>query len=319
MPRKWVTKIDTRAMKYFLEIAAGKTYWDVAESYNISQSSVSKAIQKLENELGVKLFDRSKRFVSLTHVGSIFFDALRPLEQEFQRALEQISPYSSKSKVSCSIVPNLDFLDLRLKIQQRNFLEATPHLELTLEDQMDPVQAVLDLKAEKVDFVIGHQFAITAPFCDSIPVLQDTFYVVLPKDHSLSGQTHIDLQEVYNEPFLIRSLVIKEALRESCEAIGRPMPPNCHIFNMPASQLRRDHIISRVAFGHGITIYFESDLYPFKLDNVYSCPLTGCPAFPVMLSWKKGKKLGPAQQAFRDCLCQQIFHVSPTTRGSASD
>ena len=296
-------------MKYFLEIASGKTYWDVAETHNISQSSVSKAIQRLENELGVKLFDRSKRFVSLTPAGTIFFDTLRNLEPELQKALKRMSPYSSKSKLSCCIVPNLDFLDLRLKIQKSRFADNNPETSLTLSAHMDPVQAALNLKDEKVDFVIGHQFRSTDPFCESIPVFQDTFYAVLPKGHPLSGRDHIDFAELYNEPFLIRSLVIKEALIESCEAINRPMPPNCHIFDIPSNQLRRDHIISRVAFGYGITLYFESDIYPFKLDNVSICPVTGCPDFPVVLSWKKGLELNPVQQLFRSFLCDEIFHI----------
>lgn len=300
--------MDTTAMKYFLEIASGKTYWDVAEAHNISQSSVSKAVQRLENELGVKLFDRSKRFVSLTPAGSIFYDTLRQLEPELQKALARMSPYSSKSKVSCCIVPNLDFLDLRLKIQAARRLEPDAGISLSLEAQMDPVQAALCLKEEKVDFVIGHQFRATAPFCDSVPVLQDTFYAVLPKKHPLSSRESIDLMDLYNETFLIRSLVIREALRDSCEAAGRPMPPNCHIFNIPSNQLRRDHIISRVAFGMGITLYFESDIYPFKLDNVCARPLTGCPAFPIMLSWKKGRELGRAQQLFQKQIREQIFH-----------
>ena len=301
--------MDTKAMKYFLEIASGKTYWDVAETYHISQSSVSKAVQRLENELGTKLFDRSKRFVSLTPAGDIFYDTLRQLEPELQKALDRMSPYSSRSRLSCCIVPNLDFLDLRLKIQEARFEEENPGITLSLEANMDPIQAALDLKEEKVDFVIGHQFHATAPFCDFVPVFQDTFYAVLPKEHPLSGRESIHFMDLYNEPFLIRSLVIKEALRDSCEAADRPMPPNCRILNIPSNQLRRDHIISRVAFGFGITLYFESDIYLFKLDNVCVRPVTGCPAFPIMLSWKKGKKLSPIQQRFRKHVCEQVFHI----------
>lgn len=294
-------------MKYFLEIASGRTYWDIAESHNISQSSVSKAIQKLENELGVKLFDRSKRSVSLTPAGSIFFETLRQLEPEFRNALERMSLPAAKCKIVCGIVPSLDFLDLRLKIQGIRFEETYPGIDLSLAAYADPIQAALHLKEEKVDFIIGHQFRSTIPFCDAVPVFEDTFYAVLSKGHPLSNQTYIDFADLYNETFLIRSLVIKEALRDSCEAINRPMVPHCHIFNISSDQLSRNHIISRVAFGHGITLYFESDLYPFKLDNVCVRPLTNCPTFPVKLAWKKGRTLSSTQQLFRTFICEHIF------------
>lgn len=59
-------------LDYFIEIVKHKTFFDAAESLHISQSSLSKQIIKLEKELDVQLFDRSKRTATSDGCGSVF-------------------------------------------------------------------------------------------------------------------------------------------------------------------------------------------------------------------------------------------------------
>lgn len=87
--------MDTTSLKYFIEIASGKTFWEVSENHNISQSSVSKAILRLEDELNVKLFSREKRTVRLTPAGNMFYGALKKMEPEFSSWLS--SPIKRQS------------------------------------------------------------------------------------------------------------------------------------------------------------------------------------------------------------------------------
>ena len=65
--------MDIEQIKCFCSAAEIKNFSAAAEENNISQSSLSKKIMALENELRVKLFDRNRRAVSLTQAGEIFF------------------------------------------------------------------------------------------------------------------------------------------------------------------------------------------------------------------------------------------------------
>ena len=56
-----------------IAVVENETFLEAAESRNISQSTLSKKIMKLERELDITLFDRSRRKASLTEAGSVFY------------------------------------------------------------------------------------------------------------------------------------------------------------------------------------------------------------------------------------------------------
>lgn len=299
--------MDTISLKYFIEIASGKTFWEVSENHNISQSSVSKAILRLEDELNVKLFSREKRAVRLTPAGNMFYEALRKLEPEFNGILQQLAQFSHKKTIALGITPNTDYLDLNMRIPESRFFQENPDISVTITPEKQPHQTVTKLVQEELDFSIGHYFKHAAAVCDYDIVCQDTLYVIIPKDHHLAGRESVSFQELMEEKILVRSLIIRDVIQDICDDAKLPLPPNLTVFDVPSNQLRRDHLINRVAFGHGITLYFLSDLYMFNLKHVSVCPVAGCPEFPVVLYRKKGKKLASYQEAFRQHLCNVVF------------
>ena len=299
--------MDTTSLKYFMEIASGQTFWEVSENYNISQSSVSKAVLRLEEELGVKLFSRAKRVVHLTPAGEHFYNSLKKLEPEFNQALLELAQYSVKKNISLCVVPDPDFLSLNLRIPFSSFFQDNPNLTLSMLKEVSPLQACTFLSQGTIDFAVSHWFQFTDLYCDYNTVYTDTLYAVFPKDHPMAGRESVDFKELYQEPILVRSFIIQEVIHEICESLSLPLPPNLTVFDVPASQLRRDHLINKIAFGQGITLYFKSDLYPFNLKHVFICPVTGCPDFPIILARKKGEKLTVYQEAFRKYLCEVIF------------
>jgi LysR family transcriptional activator of glutamate synthase operon len=70
-------------IQYFLELARELHFWNAAENMNITQSSLSRHIRSLEEELGVTLFERNKRSVRITPAGAF-------LREEWQRLLAEI-------------------------------------------------------------------------------------------------------------------------------------------------------------------------------------------------------------------------------------
>lgn len=61
--------MTTQQIKYFLVLAEELHFWNTAEKVFISQSSLTRQIQALEDELGFSLFERNKRNVKLTDAG----------------------------------------------------------------------------------------------------------------------------------------------------------------------------------------------------------------------------------------------------------
>ncbi len=84
---------------YFICAAQSRTFFDAAETMHISQSSLSKQIMKLEKELELTLWDRSKRTAVLTPAGEFFYKEALKISRQYHRSMEAVSHFKdSESK-----------------------------------------------------------------------------------------------------------------------------------------------------------------------------------------------------------------------------
>ena len=77
---------------YFICAAQSRTFFDAAEAMHISQSALSKQIMKLEKELDLVLWDRSKRSAVLTPAGELFYKEALKVSRQYHRSLEVTIP-----------------------------------------------------------------------------------------------------------------------------------------------------------------------------------------------------------------------------------
>ena len=98
--------MDIQTLIYFVDIAEQHSFSAAAESQNISQSSLSKAIMRLENELNVHLFDRKKHPIELTPAGECFYEDVKKMLPNYYHAIRRLKAFTSKCKVTVCVVPN---------------------------------------------------------------------------------------------------------------------------------------------------------------------------------------------------------------------
>lgn len=77
--------MELQQIKYFLALSQELHFWKTSERMFITQSALSRQIKALENEIGVQLFERSKRTVKLTEAGMFLRDKWLPLLDEINR------------------------------------------------------------------------------------------------------------------------------------------------------------------------------------------------------------------------------------------
>lgn len=104
--------MDTFSLELFMAVAECSSFSLAAEENNISQSSLSKAIMRLENELDVKLFDRKKHPVKLTAAGEQLHIDMTNILPGLKNAIKRTSAFSDVEKITCCIVPALMIFDL---------------------------------------------------------------------------------------------------------------------------------------------------------------------------------------------------------------
>jgi DNA-binding transcriptional LysR family regulator len=88
--------MELRQLEYFTAVAAGLNFSRAAQRIHVVQSALSAAVAKLEKELGVALFDRSKRQIVLTAAGEVFLDHARAAIHAARRAQSSVEDYRAQ-------------------------------------------------------------------------------------------------------------------------------------------------------------------------------------------------------------------------------
>lgn len=88
--------MNLKSIKYFITLAHCLNFTQAANHYHITQTAMSRYIASLEAQLGVKLFDRSSRSVSLTEAGKVFAEGVEKILADYELLLERTQAAASR-------------------------------------------------------------------------------------------------------------------------------------------------------------------------------------------------------------------------------
>ena len=146
--------MDSRSLKQFVNLAECLHFGRASEASYVSPSALSRSIQRLENELGVVLFERNNRSVSLTHAGSLFLTHARDTLGEWDairnRLMEEEGELHGEVSMYCSVTASYSFL---FEILTR-FRQDHPRIEIKLHTG-DPEDAIARVMSGVEDIAIG--------------------------------------------------------------------------------------------------------------------------------------------------------------------
>ena len=212
--------MDTEALRWLQQVADGTTVTEVSELESVTQSGVSRALARLEAEIGTPLLRRSGRTLRMTHAGAVFkphLDALlHHLDDGIAAVSQLIDPDSGvvalafQQSLGTWLVPDL----------ARSFRAAHPRVRFRLTQVRDePNSAALD--GGNTDLELGTRRPPDAAVHTRLIALEP-LRLALPREHPLAAQRKLRLAEVATEPFI--SLRSASALRRLtdhlCEQAG---------------------------------------------------------------------------------------------------
>ena len=106
--------MDIRSIRQFVALAETLHFGRAAEACHVSPSTLSRVVQRLEEELGATLFERSKRSVRLTRSGEVFLDyarnALADWDTVSNRLLAESAELRGEVSLYCSVTASYSFL-----------------------------------------------------------------------------------------------------------------------------------------------------------------------------------------------------------------
>src|SRR6266702_4175559 len=212
--------MDTDALRWLQQVADGTTVTEVSELEQVTQSGVSRALARLEAQVGTPLLRRSGRTLRMTHAGAVFkphLDAmLHNLDDGIAAVSQLIDPDTGvvalafQQSLGTWLVPEL----------VRSFRTAHAGVRFRLTQVRDePNSAALD--GGHADLELGTRRPPDAEVHIRLIALEP-LRLALPREHPLAGRRRLRLAEVASEPFI--GLRTASALRrlgdQLCEQAG---------------------------------------------------------------------------------------------------
>ncbi|WP_430460887.1 LysR substrate-binding domain-containing protein [Thalassolituus sp. LLYu03] len=279
-------------LKYIVTLAQERHFGRAAEKCFVSQPTLSVAIKKLESELDIAIFERSKSSVTVTPMGErIVTQAQRVLEEA--RVIKEMASagkdqLSTPLKIGAifTIGPYL-FPHLVPQIHQQ-----APTMPLYLEENYTGTLR-RQLRDGELDAIIV-ALPFTEPDVLTRPLYDENFVVVLPKNHPWTKQKHIEAEQLADEDLLMlgEGHCFRDQVFEFCPALGRKHHTRLGSVLEGSSLETLKHM---VASGLGITVLPESAVSNLDMNLVTTRPFrTPAPHRTVALAWRASFPRGQA-------------------------
>lgn len=189
-------------MREFIHLAQTKNYSKTAEELFITQSALSRHIVSLEEELNVKLIDRTRNSFALTAMGEITLDSFQKILEDYEHLLENLSRQIELERGELHVGFLYYDTDFYVSTIRKTFHEKFPQVSLVLHSyQMKELESAL--LNGKIDAAIMYGVS-GCPRQDirHLPFLKIPYSLFYHKDHRLSGIKDIHISDLNNEKLL---------------------------------------------------------------------------------------------------------------------
>lgn len=276
--------MELRHLKYFVTVAEELNFRRAAERLYMEQPPLSRQIRSLEEELGVELFCRSKRGVTLTQAGQAFLDEARLTLAQAERAVKAaksaIAVQSEKLIIGFSICVFNRVLSEIIQAFRQEF----PDVTVTLMEMSTQLQ-IQSLLNEEIDVAFVHGPIAQAEII-TLTLLSEPLVVALPPNHSLAAQKEIELRSLADEPFVLCTKQVKPDLYSQimnlCQQAG--FEPKIVQQASPPEVL-----IGLVESGMGISLVPASTQTRHKTQVIYRPLAERVPNLEIAMAWRKEK------------------------------
>ncbi|GBQ04547.1 LysR family transcriptional regulator [Saccharibacter floricola] len=195
--------MDIRHFRYFVAVAETGSITRAAERLGIEQPPLSQQLKRLEATLGVSLFRRQTRGVTLTEEGQALLPHARLILDLRQQFIAQAHGLARGEKGHLRIglagaVPLLPAMPFAI----RHFRSIAPDVTLSLEESNTPALCEA-LRAHRIDIAILRPPVSDPDNVQVIPLLDEPTLIALPKGHRFTHSARLHLQQLANEPLII--------------------------------------------------------------------------------------------------------------------
>jgi DNA-binding transcriptional LysR family regulator len=290
--------LELRQLEYFMALCEELHFTKTAEKLRIGQPTLSYQMKALEDELGVRLFDRLGKKIAITEAGEILLEHCKKVFENLRFATEQIEELQNVKRGKLMIGALSGDLSLIASKVLLEFHAKYPHVQIQLFSIDDPIEKV---KQNEIDLALTFMPRPDESFIQ-IPLYEDEFYLVVRTDHAWAGRDEIEFREIHNIPLILNPVghCFRKLFADACLSAGVVIQSIIESTDSKA-------ILELVEEGIGATI-LSSTLFSLENTGSLKAVKISNPAFikSVVIVHHKQKYIGTAAKGFIEILMNFI-------------
>ncbi len=292
-------KIET--LYEFVTLAGKCNFLESAEELFISQSTLSRHIKEMEKELGVVLFQRSTRKVTLTNYGLMLLPYAKEIlalqEKYLTKITEQLE--AEKHRIIIGTFSKQDDVGIADMISDFQLVMPDVYVKMYWNESDDLLKL---LQNELCDFAFMRE--LTADSDEDfirIPFAEDNIKVFLPRQHPLARQDVVRIEQLKNEPFFMTedSSLTSKLTMMLCHNAG--FEPDIMLHGS------KQQIFNMMNKGIGVTLLFKNNYVDIWDYNTVALDLEPKAFAYINLVYLRGRKLTAVQQKFLNYVKTESF------------
>jgi LysR family hydrogen peroxide-inducible transcriptional activator len=188
-------------LQYVLAVAENKNFTLAAEKCFVTQPTLSMQIQKIEEELNVLIFDRSKKPIQLTEIGKKIVNQAKNIVNEAGRIKDIVEQEKGfiGGEFRLGIIPTI--MPTLLPMFLKNFIKKHPKVKLIIEE-LNTDEIILKLKNGHLDAAIAAT-PLMEEKLKEIVLYYEPFMAYLPDNHQFSEKTEIEISDINLDEILL--------------------------------------------------------------------------------------------------------------------
>jgi LysR family cyn operon transcriptional activator len=296
--------MELRHLRYFKALADCMNFTRAAERVHVTQSTLSHQIRQLEDELGVALFERTGKRVTLTAAGEMFLEYSVEALGAIDRGITAINVVAKD--VISELRAGVTQTSNRVLVPQclARFMEQHPGVRVSLEEM--PAERInAELRAGTLDLGVSYRPGNATDIAFE-PLYDEEMVLVVSPEHHLAGRKRVRMAELSGQRLaLLHKGFTTRQLLERCFAECGAAPLVVAEFNTinPMVELvSRTDTATIIALGHDLR---RSDVHAIQLESPTPIRTTG-------ILWASGAERAPLHvKAFKALLRQEAARRAP--------
>lgn len=193
--------MELKSLISFVAVSERRSFIRAAESLHVSQPAITAQIQRLEEEIGVRLFDRDRRSVRLTQAGATFLEGARATlaqADETVKATQRVAR-GEAGRVRIGFPPSV--LQTILPEITMEFHRQHPHIKLDLSSLHTSV-TISALQKGSID--VGYvRMPVAARGLTILEIHTEPLVVCLPEGHRMAGAERVRMKDLADDRFIV--------------------------------------------------------------------------------------------------------------------